>query len=287
MEIHARVSPAGRAAWRAGNLLLADYGLLDGGGLDLASHAWRTPFEAGLWVCVLLLAVIFANMVARVAPVACVALVTLQATVLVVPVGRMATADAPSTPSAETAWRLPSPEIYELSTTRNLIHIVLDAFPARTFVDILDTDRPAFDRDWPGFTFFANHLGAHRNTMASMLAMLSGVAFRNELPFREFLARHPSVFHALGQQGYQLRSLTSHGLDHPNPAFPGVDDATRYDIPTPYGSYRDYVDVAAAQLLDLSLFRHAPQAFKPDIYHDGRCGGYSRVRDYVRAGWRC
>ncbi len=62
-----------------------------------------------------------------------------------------------------------------------------------------------------------------------MLAMLSGVAFRNELPFREFLARHPSVFHALGQQGYQLRSLTSHGLDHPNPAFPGVDDATRYD----------------------------------------------------------
>ncbi len=42
------------------------------------------------------------------------------------------------------------------------------------------------------------------------------------------------------------------------------------DIPNPYGSYRDYVDVAAAQLLDLSLFRHAPHAFKPHIYHDGR-----------------
>ena len=266
----AALCAVGVLLWAQGNLLLADYGLLDGGGLDLASHAWRTPFEVGLWVCVLLLAVIFANMVARVATVACVALVTLQATVLVVPVGGMVTADAPPTPSAETAWRLPPPEIYELSTTRNLIHIVLDAFPARTFVDILDTDRTAFDRDWPGFTFFANHLGAHRNTMASMLAMLSGVPFRNELPFREFVARHPSVFHALGQQGYQLRSLTSQGVDHPNPAFPGVDDAIRYDIPAPYGSYRDYVDVAAAQLLDLSLFRHAPQAFKPDIYHDGR-----------------
>ena len=32
---------------------------------------------------------------------------------------------------------------------------------------------------------------------------------------------------------------------------------------------RDYVDVAAAQLLDLSLFRQAPHAFKPHIYHDG------------------
>ena len=266
----AALCAVGVLLWAQGNLLLADYGLLDGGELDLASHAWRTPFETGLWVCVLLLAVIFANRVARVAPVACVALVTLQATVLVVPVGSMVTADAPSTPSAETAWRLPPPEIYELSTTRNLIHIVLDGFPTRTFVDILDTDRPAFDRDWPGFTFFANHLGAHRNTMASMLAMLSGVPFRNELPFREFVARHLSVFHALGQQGYQLRSLTSQGVDHPNPGFPGVDDAIRYNVPSPYGNYRDYVDVAAAKLLDLSLFRHAPQAFKPDIYHDGR-----------------
>ena len=51
--------------WAQGNLLLADYGLLDGGGLDLASHAWRTPFEAGVWVGVLLLAVVFANVVAR------------------------------------------------------------------------------------------------------------------------------------------------------------------------------------------------------------------------------
>ena len=254
--------------WAQGNLLLADYGLLDGGGIDLASHAWRTPFETGLWVGVLLLAVVFANVVARVAPVTSVALVTLQVTVLLVPVGGVATADVPSTPSAETGWRLPPPEIYELSGTRNLIHIVLDTFPSGTFVDILDADRPAFDRDWPGFTFFANHLGAHRTTLGSMPAMLSGVAFRNELPFREYVARHPSVFHVLGQQGYRLRSLASRGHDHLNPSFSGVDAAVRYDIPSPYGSYRDYVDVAAAQLLDLSLFRHAPHAFKPNIYRD-------------------
>ena len=176
--------------------------------------------------------------------------------------------DAPPTATAETTWRLPPPEIYELSGTRNLIHIVLDTFPTHTFAGILDADRPAFDRDWPGFTFFANHLGAHRTTFFSMPAMLSGVAFRNEMPFREFVARQPSVFHVLGQQGYRLRSLASYGNDHLNPAFPGVDAAIRYDIPTPYGSYRDYVDVAAAQLLDLSLFRHAPHAFKPNIYRD-------------------
>ena len=256
--------------WAQGNLLLADYGLLDGGGIDLALHTWRTPLEAGLWVGVLLLAVVFADVLIRVAPAASVALVTLQATVLLVPVGRVATVDVPSTPTAETAWRLPPPEVYELSTTRNLIHIVLDMFPTYTFVDILDADRPTFDRDWPGFTFFANHLGAHRTTIGSMPAMLAGVAFRNEMPFDEFLTRHPSIFHTLGQQGYRLRSLTSYRNGHPSPSFPGAEAAVRYDIPRPYGTYRDYVDVAAAQLLDLSLFRHAPHAFKPGIYRNGQ-----------------
>ena len=256
--------------WAQGNLLLADYGLLDGGGLDLTSYAWRTPLETGLWVGVLVLAVVFAGPAARAAPFASGLLVALQATVLLVPMSRDATGPGIAGDDPEPVWRLPPPEIYELSGTRNLIHIVLDGFPTHTFADILDADRPAFDRDWSGFTFFANHLGASRITLLSMPAMLSGVAFRNELPFREFLARHPSVFHVLGQQGYQLRSLASRGHDHLNPSFSGVEAAIRYDIPTPYGSYRDYVDVAAAQLLDLSLFRHAPHAFKPGIYHDGR-----------------
>ena len=102
-----------------------------------------------------------------------------------------------------------------------------------------------------------------------MPAMLSGVAFRNEMPFREFVARHPSVFHVLGQQGYRLRSLASpRSRPSESPRFQGWTPRSDIDIPTPYGSYRDYVDVAAAQLLDLSLFRHAPHAFKPDIYRD-------------------
>ena len=215
----AALCAVGVLLWTQGNLLLADYGLLDGGGLDLASHAWRTPFEAGLWVCVLLLAVVFADRVARVAPVACVALVTLQATVLLVPVGRVATLDAPPTTATETAWRLPPPEIYELSSTRNLIHIVLDTFPTHTFADILDADRPAFDRDWPGFTFFANHLGTHRNTFLSMPAMLSGVAFRNEMPFRDFRRSASIHIPRARTAGVSLRSMASRRYNYLNPSF--------------------------------------------------------------------
>ena len=258
--------------WAQGNLLLAEYGLLDGEGLDLASHAWRTPVEAGLWIGVLILAIAFAGVVTRAAPVASGMLVTLQAVVLLVPTSGEATVPGianGSSDRAETGWQLPPPEIFELSSTRNLIYIVLDSFPSHTFAEILDADRSAFDRDWRGFTFFANHLGTRHTTRHSIPAMLTGIPFGFET-FSEYLARHPSVFHVLGQQGWRLRLLlsTHHGGIHVNPAFPGVDGVTRYDIPNPYGSYGDYVDFTAAQLLDLSLLRHVPHPFKPGVYRD-------------------
>ena len=161
--------------WAQGNLLLADYGLLDGVSLDLASHAWRTPLETGLWLGVLVLAVVFAGPAARTAPVASGVLVALQATALLVQMsgeatGRGITGDPAD--DSEAVWRLPPPETYELSSTHNIIHIVLDTFPTYTFVDILEADRSTFDRDWSGFTFFPDHLGAYVYTKGSMPAML-------------------------------------------------------------------------------------------------------------------
>ena len=161
----------------------------------------------------------------------------------------------------------PPEEIYELSVDRNLIHIVLDMFPSNLFAAIRDTDHPGFDRAWPGFTFYREHLGAFTGTAPSMPAMLTGVAWRNEIPLDSFVRRHPTVFHALGQQGYRLRSL---GRDHMGGYSPAAQSTLRYAIPSPYGSYRDYVDTASAQLLNLSLFRHAPHPAKAYIYREGR-----------------
>ena len=233
---------AGVLLWAQGNLLVADYGLLDGGGLDLTPPAGRVPFEAALWIGVLALALGFAGAVSRAAPTASALLVGLQALVLLLLPPLAPAAPRPESGGAAESWRLPPAEIYELSADRNLIHIVLDMFPSHIFAEIRDGDRPAFDRAWSGFTFFREHLGAFRTTMGSMPAMLTGVPWRNEEPFGRYARRHPSVFHALGRHGYRLRSLTAHSPDHPSDRFPGAEGAVRYTIPSPYGSYRDYVD---------------------------------------------
>ena len=192
----AALCAVGVLLWVQGNLLVADYGLLDGAGLDLASHAWRAPAEAGLWMGGIALATFLAGAVVRAAPLASTLLMALQTAVLLLPAIAPAVdrASAPRTARvADTGWQLPPERIYELSRTRNLIHIVLDMFPAHVFAAIAAVDGPAFDDDWSGFTFFRDHLGAFRTTKASMPAMLTGVAYRNELPFNEFRARRANV----------------------------------------------------------------------------------------------
>ena len=260
---------AGVLLWVQGNLLVADYGLLDGSGLDLTAHAWRVPVELGLWAGVLALALVFAVAVSRAAPTASALLVALQVAVLILPPLAPVEARLASSDAAE-RWRLPPPEIFDLSSGRNLIHIVLDTFPSNLFAAIRDADRPAFDLAWSGFTFYRDHLGAFTGTRPSMPAMLTGVAWRNDTPIGSFAGRHPTVFHALGQQGYRLRSLAYWDRDHPGEQFPGTESAVRYTIPHPPGIYRDYADGASAQLLDLSLFRHAPHGAKTGIYRDGQ-----------------
>lgn len=265
----AALCAAGVLLWAQGNLLVADYGLLDGGGLDLAAHAWRGPLEAGLWIAVLALAVAFAARVARAAPTASAMLMAPQAAVLLLPPLAPAQGDSMPPDAAET-WRLPPAEIYELSAGRNLIHVVLDMFPTYMFEELREEDRPAFDRAWSGFTLYRDHLGAFRTTKGSMPAMLTGVAYRNETPFRRFARRRPTVFHALGQEGWRLRSLTAYVPDHPSTTrFPGAESVVRYSVPAPYGTYRDYVVSVSAQLLDLSLFRHAPHGAKAAVYREG------------------
>ena len=166
-------------------------------------------------------------------------------------------------------WSPVPPEVYELSRSRNIIHIVLDMFPSHILAEIRDADPSTFDRAWSGFAFYRNHLGAFPTTIASMPAMLTGIPYRNDMRISDYRRAHPSVFHALGQHGYRLRSATADGRDHPRAAFPGAEDAVAYTIPRPYGSYRNYLDSTSAQLLDLSLFRHAPHGVKADVYRDG------------------
>jgi hypothetical protein len=154
--------------------------------------------------------------------------------------------------------------MFELSSQRNVVHIVLDAFQSDVFGEILAEERPWLDRSLSGAVFFANHTGAFPTTIASMPAMLTGKVYRNDRPLQRYMydiLKEGSIFKSLRAGGYRVDAAT--GMHH------GRESATNfYRLQRPYVSFDDYKAFTAWQLADLSLFRYAPHVLRPAIYNE-------------------
>jgi hypothetical protein len=247
----------GVTAWAQGNLMVGDYGVLNGQEIDWSGHDWRNRYELALWVAVPLLSLIFARHLLPTAVFASRILIALQVVLL-------AYTAAQANPAARAKWEGAPEAIFELSSKQNVFHFVLDGFQSDAFGTILTSDRGEMDRRFSGFTFFANHMGAFPTTIVSIPAMLTGSAYRNQEPMRRFIAKEfkrASIFRAMRDQGYQVDAVSGLMYDK-------ASTTNYYRLPTPYVTYDAYVRFAGWQLADLALFRHAPHVLKPWIYND-------------------
>ncbi len=247
----------GIVLWIQGNLIVGDYGVLNGEDIDWSSHAWRNRYEPVLWVALPTICVVFARKLFTTAVFASRVLVALQ---IVLVAATAAKAD----PEARAKWEGPPDAIFEVSSKQNVFHFVLDGFQSDVFLDIVEADRAEMDRRFSGFTFFANHAGAFPTTIVSIPAMLTGHAYRNQEPMRRFMNRHfkgGSIYGVMRSQGYQVDVVS--GLQYDK-----ASATNYYRLPTPYVTYEAYVRFTAWQLADLSLFRHSPHLLKPAIYND-------------------
>lgn len=261
----------GGMLWLQGNLLVPDFGPLYGAGVDFTPHAWRSPWETALWMLVLVVALLSARALMNVAPLFSQVLLGLQMILLVLSTTGLLQKNDNAPAQSGNRWSQPPNAIFELSRKTNVIQLVLDGFSSEIFAEAMSRDRAAFDTAFSGFVFFADHLGAFRSTRGSMPAMLGGVAYANEVPFNRFrnrVLRRGSIFNVLARGGYLIRAVTFHATEHPIGSLGGR--VSRYLIPTPYADRDTYKRSAAAQVLDFTLFRHAPGALKPWIYNDDR-----------------
>lgn len=245
----------GVLTWLQGGILAADYGPLTGKALDWELHAGRSPYEIGLWVIGLTAMIAASRRLVAIAPFASLLLVGLQTVVLA---GSALRSGAPATAFSE-----PSEFVFELSRTRNVIHVVLDAFQGDVFGEIVDGD-PAAAEALSGFVFFADHAGAFPTTIASIPAMLTGEVYRNQEPVQRFVRRLAAerwLFGVLRKRGFDTDAVSMHAQ--------GLASATNaYVIPRPYVGRGEYARFASWQLVDLSLFRHAPHVLKRWIHND-------------------
>ena len=247
----------GVVLWIQGNFLVPDYGSFTGAEIDWSAGAWRNPYEITMWIAIPVLNVAAAKYMFPIGPFASGVLVALQAAAI-------ATSAVRAEAAAPAQWRGPTDVTFELSRSRNVLHIVLDAFQGDVFGEILAEERPMLDRSLSGAVYFANHIGAFPTTIVSIPAMLTGNVYRNDRPLQRYtrdILTEGSIFTSLRSSGYRVDAVT--GMHH------GRESATNYfRIRRPYVRYEDYIRFTAWQLADLSLFRHAPHILRPVIFND-------------------
>jgi hypothetical protein len=72
----------GVTIWAQGNLMVGDYGVLDGQDIDWSGHEWRNRYELALWIAVPIVSVIFARQIFSTAIFASRILIALQIVLL-------------------------------------------------------------------------------------------------------------------------------------------------------------------------------------------------------------
>jgi len=249
--------------WLQGNIFVWKYGLLDGQGIDWSRHVWRGWLDGALWIVLLVLAGIFSTRVSKVAALASIVLLSLQGVMLIY--------TSINNPGIWERKRLVAPvvvppQIFEFSSEKNVIHIMMDAFQSDLFEDIVATDPGYYRQALDGFTFFRETIGAFPTTYMSIPASFSGECYRNLAPMKEFVNRilnGTTIINALYDEGYDV------DLVHTLSMYAQGRLSNKYLIPVAYGE--DKMQNAKANsvlLMDLVLFRLSPHFIKKMIYND-------------------
>ena len=265
------LAATGILLWAQSNLLVWDYGLLDGRAINWSRDAWRSWLEIVIWASGLLLVLVFYRSIGRRVIGLAILLFVLQLGIFGYNWAGHASELAKKSEVTHTNQSLD--ELFQFSSQKNVVHILADGFQSDIFEDIIadgdEGDRMSAAMD--GFTFFRDHLGVFPYTHMSVPAILTSKIYRNQVPINEFMdsaLSKKSIFNAAYDAGFDVDLVVPGGLLY-------MYKKGRYtNLSTVPG--QQYISKAeieargAAKLLDLSLFRLSPQILKKRIYNDQR-----------------
>ncbi len=256
--------------WIQGNLLVWDYGLLDGRSIDWAADGSRGWLEIGIWVSALVLTVVANRRLKQHIIRAALVVFFLQATVfsynwMMYTPEKLASSDVRNTADA-------LGKIHQFSSKKNVLHIIADGFQSDIFAEITSTGElgARLTTALDGFTFFPEQMGVFPLTHMTLSAILTGKIYRNELPIKEHMASTvggESILSVANDAGYEI------DLAVPEGALASMYSIAPYT--NMYGvtsqqhvSRTEFEIYESAKVLDLTLFRLSPHFLKKHIYNE-------------------
>ena len=259
--------------WIHGNVLVWQYGPLDGRAIDWSLHRQKGIVDASLWGLALALAMWKPRPIVRAAAFLAPLLLVLQAAALIWTGATMPKVRVEGTVKAYDID--PAPK-FSLSRDTNAFLIVLDEVQSDIFSELVTNDE-TLARIFEGFVYFPDAVAGGSYTELAIPALLTGRIYDNSEPKESFLSAaylNDSVFSHLKRSGAHVDIYPWVGWANETIYF---DEAIADNLVRKDGT--ESREAAAltekgakeiVHLADLALFRSAPHFLKPVVYNDQR-----------------
>jgi len=238
------------------NVLVWDYGFLDGKQIDFHHNNYLGLIDLLLWGSGVLIFMLFRKQVTKRTGV-----ILLFSGLLTV----LATVFAVSSLGSE-QYRSPGTitdlDKFSFSDQENILLFVLDGFQSDLFWELIDNE-PGLKDEFAGFTFYPDTSSVFAKTYPTIPLLLTGRTYSKQQPFQEFLSQSykNSLLTSLVANGWSV------GLYPHIKATVSADDSIMSNYVRLVG-WDEKVDNYLLAL-DLSLFRAAPHFLKSLVYKDG------------------
>lgn len=239
------------AFWVQANLLVWDYGVLDGGAIAWGDYIWQSVIELLVWIALLVAGWKLHRHIAPQALTIAVVLIAMQSVSAV-----LASRQASEPPSHHYFTELPDGQ-FSFSPEQNAVVLVLDAFQSDVFQQVMEAN-PEYSDDFQGFHFFRNTLSGYAKTYPSIPLMLTGEWYENDQPITGFLRDaylDDSLPVRLRDQGWDVR------------LYPYFERTVHYDESVADNFVRSLSPAdrmsAFGEFSDVGVFRALPHILKP------------------------
>ncbi|MGI9272208.1 MAG: sulfatase-like hydrolase/transferase, partial [Woeseiaceae bacterium] len=253
--------------WLQSNILVWNYGVLDGSDINWMVGAWRGALDIVIWAVVLWLAISAYVRFGKALLVGAIVTFAIQlissTSILITHPDVLDERDIESSLEGRDATM-------RFSREQNIVHIVMDGFQSDIFEAILaDTTERDFKSELRGFTYFDQHLGAYPYTQLTLPALLSGELYRNQEPVESFVSAAlggQTITNVAFAEGYEVDVAAPTALKN---VYVLGDTSNAYGIsPSGHVDVDDFARSDSARLMDLALFRGVPHFAKALVHRD-------------------
>src|ERR1041385_5331747 len=246
---------SGVLLWLQGNIFTWNYGVLGNKDIDWTKDTWRGWVDGTTWAVLFLSGLMFSKHVNKIATSASVALVSLQAALLL-----FNSFKQPEIWKNEIKYSPPAEELFQFSSKQNVIHIVLDELQSDVFQKIIREDSAHYYNALEGFTFFKENVGSAPSTILGVPSFLGGQTYQNNIPIEDFIDstyKGNTIPNVLYDHGFEVDLAASQDW------YGRGKHTNWYNIPVPYGVAKDdYEDINYALMMNFVEFRYSPHFLK-------------------------